>query len=494
MCVNARIPLGLAALLLIAACRVGAAEAVIPIDVGWVNPWRNLDGSIAFGSVLDYVEEDGVVPASTAGEPVRPGMEGARIESYRLAASFPGADPIGDDGMATEAVNSGMAQAPPDAGDYQAMIGAGLPVPPPRDEFNRLGGSTATILEDRGIDSADTKWRRQARLQGVRMRMLNGPEAAFAWDGYSSDTERGWRGHAGAVVPLNPRWELAILDKTAFFEQKEDGRTAGLEALTLRLGANPSQSFRPWVAVTPYVGLDDGDGVGVGLSGGVMKSWQSGMSLRGEAYAWQPWDEGYDTAAQDGRSHGVRIQGTMPVDRRLTLTGGIEYEWLELGPHAPGGSQYAGRRGGWNIRAEYLLLKRDDAYMGYGFREQTLWDEQLVPVELGVFADISWQRYIRPDGFEVLSPTRKSLRERVGLFYNQAVSPHIGFNAEAFVGQDPRRGIGPGELYGVTLRLNLVINPHWRIWGGWGYESNRDTLAGGGGPDRYFSFGLNYNF
>lgn len=362
----------------------------------------------------------------------------------------------------------------------------------PRDEFNRFAGSTAML--DRGIDSADTRWRRQARLTGVNMRMLNGPEGTLHFDGVSSSTEKGGRTFAGVVVPLNPRWELAVINKLASFELKETGRKAGVDALTLRVGANPSVSFRPWFELTPYVGLHDRGGGGVGMAGGVSKIWSSGMSLEGEAYAWQPWDEGYETARNDGLSHGVRVRGTLPVNRRLAFTGEADYEWLRLGSKAPGGSENAGRRGSWQIRAEYKILKRDGCYMGYGFREQNLWNEQLVPVELGLFADVYQQRYIRPRGFTALNPTEKSLRERVGVFYYQAVTPKIGFSAEAFVGQDPSRGIDAGELYGFAARLNLVFSPRLRVWCDWGYDSSNSSLSGGGGPNRNLSLGLNYNF
>lgn len=365
--------------------------------------------------------------------------------------------------------------------------------PDPLAEYNRAG-EDSRAMNDRGIDSADTKWRRQARLTGVRMRMLNGPQLAFAAEGYSSDTERGVRNRLGAVVPLNPRWELAALDRMGIYNLKDGDKRAGLEALTLRVGANPSVSFRPWFAMTPYVGLWDADGVGLGLSGGVEKSWPSGISLRGEAYAWEPWDEGYDTVVQDGRRHGFQVQGTLPIDRRLTLTGTAGYEWLELGPRAPGGSCYAGRRGNWSVRAQWIALRRDGAYMGYGFRDTSLWSEELVPVEFGFFGEVSGQRYHRPEGFNILNPTEKSLRERVGIVYNQAISPHLGFNSEAYVGQDPRRGMGFGELYGATFRMNLLVNVNLRLWFGWGYESESNNMESGGGPTSYYSFGLHWIF
>lgn len=450
-----RAPLCLAAFSLVLCLRAGAAEAVNPTPPDWINPWRNADGSLVAGSV-------GVASTAALANLAEP----ATVEQ--------GASDT--DGFV----------AYRDLGDHATRT-------VPRELYEPLEADDTAAL-DRGIDSADTKWRRQARTTGVRMRMLNGPEANTAVELPSSGTEKGLRHYAGAVVPLNSRWELAVLNRLGMFELKETGGKAGLESVTVRVGANPSVSFRPWFAVTPYTGLRDGDGVGVGISGGLAKSWRSGMTLEAEAFAFQPWDEGYETAYNDGRSHGFRVQGTMPVDRRLTITAGVEYEWLELGPHAPGGSGYAGRRGSLDARIEYLLLKRDSSYMGYGFRDQSLWYEQLVPIELGLFADVHVQRYIRPRGFDTLNPTEKSFRQRIGLFYNQAISPHLGFNAEAYVGQDPRRGMDPGDLYGVTFRLNAVVNPHLRFWCGWGFESDNDSLSGGGGPDRTWSMGMSYNF
>ncbi|MCL2001148.1 MAG: hypothetical protein FWG74_06905 [Planctomycetes bacterium] len=416
-----------------------AVEPVVDAEasgMGWTNPWRNSDGSLAGGTTVVDLS-----PAETGGE-TAPGRPVERV---------------------------------------------------PRAELN-VAGSGERAMYDRGIDSMDTKWRRQARLTGVRMRMLNGPEFAYAMDGISSGTEWGSRNHAGAVVPLNTRWELAALNTLSVFQLKEAGNRAGYEALSLRVGANPSVSFRPWLAVTPYVGLWEGNGAGVGLSGGLSKMWKSGMALTGEAYAWRLWDEGYATALQDGRSHGINLRGAMPVDRRLTLTGGVGYEFLELGPGAPDGVRYAGRRGRWDLRVDWRLLKRDGAYMGYGFRDQTLWYEQLVPVELGFFGDLLGERYIRPEGFDILSPEQKQFRQRLGIFYYQAISPHLGFNSEAYVGQDTRRGIRFSELRGLNMRLNMVFSSHFRMWIGWGYESAGSGLDRGGGPDRTFTFGFNYNF
>ncbi len=434
----------LAFLALAFCCPVDGQAADAETETWRTNPWRNPNGTLT---------RETTVRPSAAGE------------------------------NAGGATGEPLTYVPPGSRNQRAV---------PRDAFNRFAGGGAT--DDRGIDSADTKWRRQARTTGVRMRMLNGPEAAFSSEGVSSSSERGSRNFMGAVVPLNPRWELTALNKLADFKQLESGNRAGLDALTLRIGANPSVSFRPWFEATPYIGLGDRGGWGVGFAAGVAKSWSSGMSLEGEAHYGQPWDEGYETAVQDGKSHGVRLRGSMPVDRRLTLTAEAGYEWLELGRRAPGGSERAGHRGDWQVRAEYKLLKRDDAYMGYGFREPTLWNEQLVPVEFGVFADIYGQRYRRPDGFTALNPAEESFRQRVGLFYYQAVSPHIGFNMEAYVGADPGRDIREGDLYGLSIRLNLVVSPRLRAWFGWGYENGSSDLSGGGGPDKNFSFGFNWNF
>ncbi|MDR2390538.1 MAG: hypothetical protein LBE84_02500, partial [Planctomycetota bacterium] len=238
----------------------------------------------------------------------------------------------------------------------------------------------------------------------------------------------------------------------------------------------------------------------IGVSAGYSWNFSGGIGLDLEGYAWRPWDESYDTIIQDGRQHGLAAGLTLPVDRRLTFVAGVDIEWLELGPRAAAGRQSAGHQGGWNVRGNYVIWRRDGALMGYGFRDETLWNEQLIPVELGIFADMNWRRYVAPEDFTVIAPTRKSLQQRVGLFYYQAITPHLGFNSEAYLGRDPRRGIGPGKIYGVNLRLTAAVNSHFRFWTGWGYEKNRNDLTAGGGdaggsnPASVWSFGLNCNF
>lgn len=362
----------------------------------------------------------------------------------------------------------------------------------PLGEFNRLGAPT-TAVADRGIDSSDVKWRRQARITGVRMRMLNGPEIAGDTDYFSSDYERGTRFHLGGIMPVNSRWELAALSRTGAFQLRETGERAGVEAVTLRIGANPSVSFRPWLSITPYTGLWQSDALGVGVAAGAQKSF-GGLSFTGRAFAFEPWDEGYDTALHDGRRHGFEFTTSIQVDRRLTINAAAGYEWLELGPHAPNGRENAGRRFNWMLRADWIALKRDGAYMGYGFRDPSLWSEQLVPCDFGFFAQVGGERYFQPENFTTINPTRRSMSERVGFFLNQAISPHIGVNVEGYVGQDPYREIRRGDLYGLTARLNVVVNERFRMWAGWGHESSSTSLESGSGPTRYLSFGFNVNF
>lgn len=459
----------------------GAAVAAADADASWTNPWRNADGTLTDKSVLVTGNEDdgrgGVFHSlPVAGWDGEGGGEG-------LSAMLP--------------VRSSLGVSAADFPLEKSVVGSGKPAPAratPRTEYNRLAGGDPGAMNDRGIDSADVKWRRQARLQGERMRMLNGPEFAMSSAMSMSDTERGLRLLVGAVMPLNPRWELAALNSLGLFTLKETGERAGRDILTLRLGPGPNATFRPWIALTPYMNFGAASGGGAGLSGGLGKYWANGISIAVEGYAWRPWDEGFSTTLQDGRSHGVSMTATMPINRRLTLLAGAEYEFLELGPGAPDGARYAGRRGGWDARANFLLLKRDGAFMGYGFRDETLWTEQLVPMELGIFGDLRWQRYVRPDGFDILAPTPKMFQQRVGVYYNQAFSPSFGLNTEAYVGQDTGRGLSFGGIFGATARLTVVLNPRFRLWCGWGYEKTNNTLEGAGGPEHSLSFGMNCNF
>jgi hypothetical protein len=451
-----RFPLSCLALLALLPALASGRAADSPPGPAWINPWRTGDGGLAAGT------------AAGGGEPREVDGPGP-VNPWRRE---------GGDG--------------PEGGVDLAAL------PPPRNEYNTLAGGNPRAMNDRGIDTADTKWRRQARITGVRLRMLNGPEAGYSREGFLTNLEEGARHALGATAPVNVRWEMAALNTLSSYRLRESGARAGLDSLTLRLGGNPSVSKRPWFSITPFAGLGDADGRGLGVSAGYSWSFSGGIGLDAEAYYSDPWDEGYDTAVQDGRRHGFALGLTVPVDRRLSLAAGVDGEWLELGPRAAAGKQSAGRRWSWNFRANYAIWRRDGAFMDYGFRNPTLWSEDLVPTELGIFGDLLWSRYLAPENFTVLAPTRKSFRQRIGVFYNQALSPRLGFNSEAYVGQDPRRGIGPGEIHGVTGRLILAVNSRLRLWAGLGYESDRqETTAagtGGGTPTRNLSLGLNCNF
>lgn len=340
----------------------------------------------------------------------------------------------------------------------------------------------------------DTALKRKARLLGTRMRTLYGPEAAYQNAFIDSEEERGSRHTVGVTMPLTEVWEGAVFGHLSFFSLKRGTHDAGRESMHLRFGMNPGSSFRPWFALTPYLNFGDAEGQGVGITAGMSETWRNGANLSGEVFAWRPWDEGYYTIVEDGRKHGAALAFALPFTDRLTLNSRAYYEELELGGGAKSGAQYAGNRYAVNTRACYRLLKRDGAYMGYGFRDDSLWNEYLVGSELGIFLQVDFQRYFRPGGFDALNPVPEVFAQEVGLSLQYAFSPHIGLTAEGFLGRDPDRDLQFGELAGVNGRLTVVATPNLRIWAGASYMKTNTTLESSGGEETIFSFGINYAF
>lgn len=340
----------------------------------------------------------------------------------------------------------------------------------------------------------DTALKRKARLQGMRMRTLYGPEAAYQGAFVDSQEESGSRHTFAAVMPLAEIWEGAVFNHLSFFSLKGGNDTAGRESVNLRIGMNPGRTFRPWFALTPYFNFGDAEGQGVGIAAGMSKTWRNGANLSGEAFAWRPWDEGYYTIVEDGRKHGAGLAFTLPFTNSFTLSSRAYYEELELGGGAKSGEQDAGNRYMINTRAYYRLLHRDGAYMGYGFRDDNLWDEYLVGSELGIFMQVDFQRYFKPDGFDALNPVPEVFAQELGLSFQYAFSPHVGLTAEGFIGRDPDRDLQFGELAGVNGRLTVVANPHLRIWAGASYMKTSTTLESSGGKETIVSSGINYAF
>lgn len=361
----------------------------------------------------------------------------------------------------------------------------------PRKQYNTFAGGSSTEILSGGTD---TRLKRKARLQGIRMRMLYGPETLYHGSFISSDTERGSRHVAGAVMPLNERWEITLLNHLSLFSLKEDNRSAGRESMLVRVGMGQGESFRPWFALTPYTNFGDARGDRASIATGMSKTWKDGTSLTSEVYAWRPWDEGYYTITEDGYRHGGALALTLPITKKLILSTRSLYEQLALGSKAKSGEQYAGSRYGWNARAYYRLLQREGAFMGHGFRNDDLWNEYLVGSELGVFVHLDWQRYQSPEDFDALSPVPKAFAQQLGFSYQHAFSPHLGLSAESYVGRDPDRNLHFGELLGVNMRLTMLFNPQFRIWCALGYTKTNTTLESEGGSENTVSFGINYNF
>lgn len=132
--------------------------------------------------------------------------------------------------------------------------------------------------------------------------------------------------------------------------------------------------------------------------------------------------------------------------------------------------------------------------MGYGFRDDRLWNEYLVGSELGIFLQVDFQRYFKPDGFDALNPVPEVFAQEVGLSLQYAFSPHFGLTAEGFLGRDPDRDLQFGELAGVNGRLIVVATPNLRIWAGASYMKTNTTLESSGGEETAISFGINYAF
>lgn len=361
----------------------------------------------------------------------------------------------------------------------------------PRKQYTPLRGSDSTEGLSGG---ADTPSKRKARLQGMRMRMLYGPEATYHGSFIRSASEYGSRHVAGAVAPVSERWEIAALNHVSLFSLKSGDHRAGRESMLVRVGMNPGSSLRPWFALTPSINFGDARGEHVGIATGVSKSWKDGTSLATEVYAWRPWDEGYYTMIEDGQRHGAALAFTLPVTKKLTVSTRAQYEALELGSRAKSGAQYAGSRYGWNARAYYRLLQREAAFMGHGFRNDDVWNEYLVGSELGVFTHLDWQRYTKPAGFDALHPVPQAFAQQLGLSYQHAFSPHLGLTAESYIGRDPDRDLRFGDLLGVNMRLTTILNPHVRIWCALGYIKTGTTLESDGGEENTVSFGVNYNF
>lgn len=489
----------------------------------------------------------------------------------------------------------GAAQGEPDQDD-PAQDGQAEDVPAediPAEDGSAYGSATLITIPALAIShvaaaggmpaaSQDAPWKRKARIEDARGRLLYRPELMYHGSVIESSSEAGSRHAAGAVMPLTDDWELAILDRVSYFALKQgisvdslqidaaaapkpknpDGKAgkeapgdalpsrkipsykyslgkstrsgryaAGRESLELRLGKKPGNSLRPWLSVTPYTNFGDAKGEHVSIASGFSKTWKNGAGVFAELFAWRPWDEGYYTILNDGQRHGGALTFSWPWGSRFALSGRVHYEELALGTAAKSrapdvvnpdslkletrasgksrdlipeldrnlinresGWQYAGNRYGVNAKGYLKLLKKNSGFMGYGFRNEDLWNEFLVGSELGIYANVDWQRYNRPDAFNAFYPVPKVFAQQLGVSGQYAFSPHFGVSCDAYLGRDPERDLKFGEIGGVNARMTVVINPHFRLWGSYIYSKSGATLESGSGAENIFSIGFNYKF
>lgn len=421
-------------------------------------------------------------------------MCGAAKNAYSAEGQENGILPVGEPalpGKKTAHAFSGQENSPQSFSGFRAESYEDIPASAESEEEESASGAKSPY-DSPGEE--DTLLKRRARLQGMRMRRLYGPELAYQGFFINSKEESGSRHTVAATMPLTESWEGAVFEHVSFFSLKRGNDSAGRESARLRIGMNPGRSFRPWFALTPYFNFGEAEGQGLGVAAGISNTWRNGANLSGEVFAWRPWDEGYSTIVEDGRKHGVALAFTLPFTRKLLLSGRAYYEELELGGGAKSGAQNAGRRYALNARAYCRLLHRDGAYMGYGFRDDDLWNEYLTGSELGIFVQADFQRYSKPDGFEALHPVPEVFAQEMGISFQYAFSPHLGLTAEGFIGRDPDRDLQFGELAGLNGRLMLVANPHLRIWAGASYVKTTTTLESSGGEETIVSLGITYAF
>ncbi len=343
-------------------------------------------------------------------------------------------------------------------------------------------------------DGGDSPWKRGARQQALRMRALAAPEALYWISSIDTSSEVGSRQALGFAMQFTENWEFTVFDRLSFFALKTGGRSAGRQSLELRVSRAPGNAFRPWFSLSPYCNFHEGRGARPSLASGFVKGRKNGASVEAEAFAWQPWDEGYYTILEDGERFGGALGLSLPFGEVLVLNARGHYEELTLGTWAKHTAQYAGNRYGVNARSYLRVIRRKGEETGRGFRNDDLRDVYPTGSELGLFVGIDWRRYSRPDFFNAFYPAPMVFGQQLGMAFQKAFSPHLGISGEAYIGRDPDRKLRIGELAGVSLRLNLPLSPSFRFWLAGNYAKTSATIESSNGSESILSLGLNYNF
>ncbi|MBI2932285.1 MAG: hypothetical protein HYY16_11590 [Planctomycetes bacterium] len=325
------------------------------------------------------------------------------------------------------------------------------------------------LLQEREPDNASFDWLRE------QIRATYGPEGALAASLFSARredhlrtresfrcfvTERAWVGEV--VEQASLRGRVASLGADERVELLSGGLTAGYQ------GSGGLQTF---------VTLGGWDGVGAEhFWGKVGVDWtKTEWSLSLDAEFDRPWDALVEAAAFDGVLRRGAASG-WAVAGPAFLYGALRLSRFRLEDAALDGERADEK--GFFARGEYRLYTGTTTLRA-GFFDETLRWERVPVTHFALVAQTSAASFEGSEKLLAVIPLiESSAAMHVGVAGLWVLNQATAVGAEVLVGQDRPRELGPGELYGGTLRLIHEWGNRSRWMGEMTY-SNEQFKAGG---------------
>lgn len=312
----------------------------------------------------------------------------------------------------------------------------------------------------------------------------NVPELAGGYTYSSSQSEKISNYRAGLYLPVSEQLAAGLRLRISDFRLDDGTETGKADLYAADLGV--IYALAPEITLTASVlGTLTGNTPTPGARLGAAYANRSGVNLSflGEALA--PWADNTLTAANHGRTSGLRIQAGLPLPWRLRmqLEAGADWRTLADGLHLIDSYQGVELRG--QGRLEWALLQKRERRMPGLFREAENLSLQSTGTAVNLYTNFLVSEYYQRPEQTPVPVTARRVEQRFGLDAAFVLNSHLGVSAACYTGYDTARKISIGKLYGFDGRLLFAPTAKLLITGDFGMDNEAATGIAEGSTWRY---------
>lgn len=312
----------------------------------------------------------------------------------------------------------------------------------------------------------------------------NVPELAGGYAYSSSQSEKISNYRAGFYLPISEQLAAGLRLRISDFRLDDGFQTGKADLYAADLGV--IYALDPEINLTASVlGTLTGNTPTPGARLGAAYSNRSGVNFAFVGEALAPWADNTLTAANHGRTSGLRMQAGLPLPWRLRmqLEAGADWRTLADGLHLIDSYQGVELRG--QGRLEWALLQDRQRRMPGLFREAENLSLQSTGTAVNLYTNFLVSEYYQRPQETPVPVTARRVEQRFGLDAAFAISSNFGVSAACYTGYDTARKISFGKLYGFDGRLLFAPTANLRIGGEFGMDNEAATGVAEGRTWRY---------